>query len=160
MSISMYENILSLQGNPQEVKAAQKILQDAKQGIADAVPIAKAVYMTLNLLPDGGLKSWLTANPVQFWKKVIELFKGKKWTTGDYILGERYNDQILCNGDAGRRDIPDDMVPVAHNIFTILFGVRIRTTEDLDSLDYGASAYFNRGAHTQDAVVICFQIIV
>lgn len=137
MPISMYENIVQLQGSPADVSKAQKVLNDARDGIADAVPVARAVYTVLSLLPEGDLKKWLTANPIQFWKKVIELFKGRKYTSGDYVLGERYHDNIICKGDAGRRDIPDEMVPIAWQIFTILFGVRIRTAEDLDSLDRG-----------------------
>jgi hypothetical protein len=150
MPTSMFENIVQLQGSPNDVSKAQKVLADAREGIADALPIAKAVYTVLSILPEGDLKSWLTANPIQFWKKIIELFKGRKYTSGDYILAERYNDQVLCNGNIDRRQATDEMVPVAQTFFTIVFGVRIATEEDLDSLDYGVNAYKSR--HTAKGV--------
>src|SRR6185436_13981329 len=59
-------------------------------------------------------------------------------------LAERYNDQILCNGNIGRAQVSDEMVPVAWQVMTTLFGVLIRTSEDLDALDHGVDAYYAR----------------
>lgn len=139
----MYENIIQLQGSTQDVNKASAVMSDAKKGIADAVGVAKAVYQIISLLPEGDLKTWLLKDPVQFWKSVIALIKGSVYQTGQYILGERLIDQIQ-GGNVGRRDVPDEVIPVARMLFTILFGVRINNSEDLDSLDYGVDAYYAR----------------
>lgn len=144
MPDSIFQNIVQPQGSAEEVSKAQTLLKDAREGIASAVPIAQAVYQTLNLLPEGELKSWLMANPVEFWKKIVQLFTGRKYTTGDYILGERYIDQVMCKGDVTRRQVPDEIVPIAQTFFTIVFGVRIHTEEDLAALDNGVQAYRSR----------------
>jgi hypothetical protein len=133
----IFQYLTKINGTDAEVRAAQAKL-------AQLTPETAAVYKTLDMLPEGELKSWLMANPVQFWKKIIALFKGKTYQTGQYILGERYNDQLLCNGNIGRSQVSDDSVPVARSIFTILFGVRINNSEDLDSLDHGVDAYYAR----------------
>lgn len=133
----IFEYITHINGSEQEVKAAQAKL-------AQLTPTTQAVWAALNLLPEGDLKSWLTANPVQFWKKIVQLFTGRKYTTGDYILGERFNDQVMCKGDLSRRQVPDEMVPLAWNFFTIAFGVRIKTEEDLFALEQGKQAYRSR----------------
>lgn len=135
----MFQYLLTINGSEAEVRQAQAAL-------STLTPETAAVYQALNILPEGDLKSWLMANPVQFWKKVIALFTGKKWTTGDYILGERMSDQIYCNSNIGRSQVSDEMVVQAHNLFNQLFGVRISTTEDLDALDFGVSAYKARAA--------------
>ena len=139
----MFENIIQLQGSQQDVQKAQSVLNDAKKGIAEANIIASIVYQAVNILPDGDLKTWLLKNPVDFWKSIIALFKGRTYQTGQYILGERFIDQVQ-GGNVGRRDVPDEIVPVARMFFTICFGVRINNTEDLDSLDAGVDVYYNR----------------
>lgn len=98
-------------------------------------------------LPPGGLKDWLNSllDPAKFFGKVIDLIKGRTYTTGQYVLGERYVDQIIgADHDVTRGEIPDDIVPTATIFFTIVFGVRITTSEDLDALDYGVEAYYKR----------------
>jgi len=75
---------------------------------------------------------------------VIQLFTGRTYQSGQYILGERYNDQVLCNGNIGRSQVSDDMVPVARLIMTVLFGVRINDSGNLDSLDGGVDNYFHQ----------------
>jgi hypothetical protein len=143
MPTSMFENLVVPQGSTQDVQRATQVLKDAKAGISEGLAVTKAVYQIINLLPDGDLKTWLLKDPVDFWKSVIALFRGKKYQTGQYILGERLIDQVQ-GGNVGRRDVPDDVVPVARMLFTILFGVRINNSEDLDSLDYGIDAYYQR----------------
>lgn len=135
----IFQYLVQINGTDEQVRAAQAKL-------AQLTPTTMAVYQALNLLPEGELKSWLMANPIQFWKKIIALFKGKKWTAGDYVLGERLNDQIYCNGDIDRGQVSDQMVDLAHVVFNQLFGVRIATAEDLDALDNGVSAYKTRTA--------------
>lgn len=130
----IFQYLVSLQGTPAQVEAA-------KAKLAMLTPETMAVYAVLNLLPEGGLKSWLTANPVQFWTKIWQVIVGRKWTTGDYRLAERLNDQVYCNGNIGYRQASDDMVEVAHTIFNQLFGVRINNDDDLGALDAGFDAY-------------------
>jgi hypothetical protein len=133
----IFQNLLQIKGTSAEVAAVQSAM-------SKAVPIANAVYQVINLLPEGELKSWLSANPVEFWTKIFALIKGRKYTSGAYVLGERMNDQIYCNGNIGRQQVSDEMVTMAYTIFNQLFGVRIDTSEDLDALDYGVLAYKNR----------------
>lgn len=136
-SAGIFQYLLKIEGTDAEVRAAQAKL-------SQLTPTTAAVYQGLNLLPEGGLKSWLMANPIQFWKKVIQLFTGRRHTSGAYVLGERVNDQLYCNGNIGRSQVSDDMVVVARSVLNQLFGVRLDTSEDLDSLDYGVIAYQNR----------------
>ena len=135
----IFQYLLQINGDPVQVRAAQAKL-------AQLTPETAAVYAGLNMLPEGDLKSWLMANPVQFWTKVYELFFGKKWTSGDYVLGERLSDQVYCNPDIGRQQVSNQMVDLAHVIFNQLFGVRIGTTDDLDALDNGVAAYKARAS--------------
>lgn len=130
----IFQNLVKIQGTSAEVAKVQGAM-------AQAIPIANAIYQVIGLLPEGELKSWLTANPVQFWTKIFALIKGKKYTSGAYVLGERMNDQIFCRGNIGRQQVTDDMVTQAYIIFNQLFGVRIDTSEDLDALDHGLIAY-------------------
>lgn len=139
----IFQYLLNINGSPAEVQRAQAAL-------AQSTPLTAAIYQGLSLLPEGDIKSWLTANPLQFWNKILQLFKGRKYTTGDYVLGERFIDNVLCQGDVGRRQVPDDIVPKAWLMFTILFGVRIRVSDDLDALEKGVDAYLTRAPHTKD----------
>lgn len=143
MPTSMFENLVQPQGSPQDVEKATAVLRDAKAGMAEGVAVAKAVYQIINLLPEGDLKTWLLKDPVEFWKSIIALIRGRTYQTGQYILGERLIDQVQ-GGNVGRRDVADEVVPAARMLFTILFGVRINNSEDLDSLDYGIDAYYAR----------------
>lgn len=133
----IFQYLLKIEGTDAEVRAAQAKL-------SQLTPETAAVYQVLNVLPEGELKSWLMANPIQFWKKVIELFTGRTYTSGSYVLGERLNDQVYCSGDIGRKQVSDDMVRAAWSVFNQLFGVRIDTSEDLDALDYGVISYKSR----------------
>lgn len=145
----MYGNIVQLTGTDQQIQQAQQALWTA------VWPTAGAIYKAVNALPPGELKDWLMAGPIEFWKKVITLFKGRKWTSGDYVLGERLNDQIYAQPGIDRRQVTDDMVSVAHTLFNQLFGVRIATSDDLDALDYGIQSYKSREASRgigQDAI--------
>ncbi len=135
----IFQYLLQINGSDAEVRKAQAQL-------AQLTPETAAIYQTLNVLPEGELKSWLMANPVQFWKKIAELIFGRKYTRGDYTLAERMNDQIYCNPDIGQGQASNEMVDAAHTIFNQLFGVRIATAEDLDALDLGWNIYKTRPA--------------
>lgn len=134
----IFQFLVQPQGTRTQVNQAQLALQQASPYIA-------AVYQALNMLPEGDLKKWLTANPIQFFKMVIQLFKGRKFTIGQYKLGERYLDQIVGKATRAWSDVGDDIVPIAQMMFTVLFGVRITTGEDLDALNFGVNKYYERG---------------
>lgn len=130
----IFQNLIQLKGTSAEIAKVQGAM-------AQAIPIANAVYAVIGMLPEGELKSWLTANPIQFWTKIFALIKGRTYTSGSYVLAERMNDQIYCKGNIDRRQATDEMVKMAWVLFNQLFGVRIDTSEDLDALDYGKVAY-------------------
>jgi hypothetical protein len=130
----IFGNILMLNGTPAQQRAAQEKL-------SQLTPETAAVYAALNVIPEGELKDWLMANAFQFWKKVYQLIVGRKYTKGDYTLGERLNDQVYGNAGIGQTQVSDQMVDLAHTIFNQLFGVRIATDEDLNALDGGVDAY-------------------
>ena len=135
----IFQYLVQINGDPAQVKAAQAKL-------SQLTPETAAVYAALQMLPEGGLKTWLTANPIQFWKMVYEAIFGRKYTTGDYILAERLSDQIYCNANIDRGQASNQMVDVAHRIFNQLFGVRIATEDDLNALELGFAAYKAREA--------------
>jgi hypothetical protein len=137
----IFQYLTQINGTDAQVRAAQAKL-------AQLTPETAAVYQVLNILPEGGLKSWLMANPVQFWKKIIQLFTGRTYQTGQYILGERYNDQVLANGNIGRSQVSDEMYLAARTILSILFGVRINDSGNLDSLDGGVDNYYSQSGFT------------
>ena len=144
----IFQYLLRIDGTDSEVRAAQAQL-------SKLTPETAAIYQALNVLPEGDLKSWLMANPVQFWKKVVALIKGRKYTTGDYTLAERLNDQVYGNKDIGQTQATDEMVDIAHRVMNQLFGVRLTVDDDLNALDYGVSAYKDRTASqgiSQDAI--------
>lgn len=144
----IFQYLTHLDGTDAEIRQAQAKL-------ASLTPETAAIYQALNVLPEGDLKSWLTANPVQFWKKVVALIKGRKYTVGDYTLAERLNDQVYGNPNIGQTQASDEMVDIAHRVMNQLFGVRIATDEDLNALDSGVAAYKSRAASTgisQDAI--------
>jgi len=129
------------------------ILNIVGQGAATANPagaIVLAVQQGVNLLPPGKLKNAITdyLKPFSLLKKFIQVFTGKKYTTGEYRLGERYLDQVVhAQGPdtiKSYRDVPDSVVPEAQILFTILFGVRITNDEDLTALSSGVTAYYQR----------------
>ena len=134
----IFQYLTHIDGTDAEVRAAQAQL-------SKLTPETAALYQALNVLPEGELKSWLMANPVQFWKKVIALIKGRKYTKGDYTLAERLSDQVYGNPDIGQTQATDDMVDIAHRVLNQLFGVRLAVDDDLNALDYGVAAYKSRG---------------
>lgn len=133
----MFQYLLHINGTDAEVRQAQAAL-------SKLTPQTAAVYQALNILPEGGLKSWLMANPVQFWTKVWTAIFGRRYTTGDYVLGEVMHQNIQCQGDIPHSQVSDDMVDAAHRVFNQLFGVRIATNDDLNALDGGFNAYRSR----------------
>lgn len=115
-----------------------------------AFAVAAAVEAGIDLLPPGGLKRFLKelTGLAGFIKMAIRLIKGRTYTTGQYRLAERYIDQVISSAGPDTvksyRDVPDNVVPEAILFFTVVFGVRITTDEDLWALDNGAGAYMAR----------------
>lgn len=140
-ALGIFQNLVQPQGSPTEVRKASDAL---RQAAATASPYIAAYYEALKMLPEGDLKKWLSLNAVDFWKNVITLIKGRKYTTGQYKLGERFIDQVQ-GGNVDQRGVPDDAIPIAQTTFTILFGVRLTTNEDLDAINFGVQQYYQRG---------------
>lgn len=136
-----------------EVKALFSGICQVVGGAVAATPTGAAIMAIrqgIDLLPPGKIKDVIkmlssAAAFVQFAKKLIE---GRPYTTGQYRLAERYLDQVLASNGPDSiksyRDVPDDYVPEAILFFTVVFGVRITTDEDLWALDSGATAYLAR----------------
>lgn len=104
----------------------------------------EAAKDVLSFLPEGGLKSWLTTfvgNPV---KGLKELILGKKYTSGDYALGEIFMRNILGQPEIQNRGmVPDGVVPQAWDFFTSALGVRIGSGDHLNELAKSPTNYFN-----------------
>jgi LPXTG-motif cell wall-anchored protein len=132
----LYSGILTVVGQAAAATPEGAIIEAVKQGI--------------NLLPPGGLKTWLTrlSDPQAFAAWIVQMIKGRTYTTGQYKLAERYIDQVLSpngpNTIKSNADVQDTYVPQAILFFTVVFGVRITTDEDLWALDSGATAYLAR----------------
>jgi hypothetical protein len=135
----MYQNITQITGSDENVSAVSSALATANAVSAGLKEIA-------GVLPPSEIKDWLSKSPKQMIADLIKIIVGKKYTTGDYILGERLNDQILGNPNISRQQVTDEMVDLAHSVFNQLFGVRITTSDDLDALDQGVAAYKAREA--------------
>lgn len=119
-----------------------------KYDVAASDPLVMAVKLGVNLIPEGSFKKWVTMNPLQLYTKLFQAVFGRKYTTGQYRLGERLMDQVNPQGSANQvvsyRDVKDEVVNNAITLFTIFFGVRISTQEDLDALEMGSTAYYLR----------------
>lgn len=136
--MGVFDNLVKIQG---KVATVEQNLQAAAND-----PVVLAVKEGIKLMPEGELKSWVSKNPAQFWKSIAQLFTGRKYTSKQYTLGERYLDQLVQdNNDANfaksQTQVPDDIVPIAQQAFTMLFGVRVTTQDDLDALQSGKAAY-------------------
>lgn len=157
--MSLVRNIAGINSVGAEGEGSKALLQNLVQFSAAAKdkagpqaaasdPLVMAVKLGINLIPEGSFKKWATMNPFQLYQKLWQAIFGKAFTTGQYRLGERFMDQIDPSGSANNavsyRDVPDDVVENAMLIFTLLFGVRITTQEDLDALQVGRSAYYMR----------------
>lgn len=137
----IFQNLVQPQGSLSDVQRAKMAIDVLAQS---ADPRIAAYYKAWNLLPEGELKKWLSLNPFDWIGQIVKLFTGRKYTTGQYILGERLIDQIQ-GGNVGRSQVPDEAVPAAQTLFTILFGVRITTNEDLDAIHFSPQKYYERG---------------
>jgi hypothetical protein len=93
-----------------------------------------------SLLPEGGLQDFFK-DPIGSIKGWIT---GRVYQTGQYRLGERFIRHILGQSIGGYREVPDDIVPVSQQFFTMALGVDVNNDEDLMALDSGVDAYFAR----------------
>lgn len=136
----IYSNIVQMSGTQaNRDKLAQALISSSPE----LAGIQKAANTIIGMIPPGGLRRFLSQGP---WKMLWSAIFGRKYTIGQYKLGERFIKQIGGNLNAGGwQDVPNDAVEQAMNMFTILFGVRIGTGEDLDALDSGVDAYYARG---------------
>lgn len=95
-------------------------------------------------LPEGELKTAMQQSKFGVLGALITLFQGREYQTGQYRLGERFLRHIVQKDPGGYRNVPDEVVPVAQQFFTMALGVDVNNDEDLMSLDSGVDAYFSR----------------
>jgi len=105
-----------------------------------------------SVLPDGRLKTLLMSTVslfdiVNLWK---ELITGRKYSQGEYEVAAQLLTKLQCKGVIKHYDIPDDLVPYAKRIMTMLFGVKIMNSVDLGRLYQGADAYYNNNPNRLD----------
>jgi len=105
-----------------------------------------------SILPDGRLKTLLMSTVsfmdlVNLWK---ELLTGRKYSQGEYEVAAQLLTKLQCKGVIRHYDIPDDLVPYAKRIMTMLFGVKIMNSVDLGRLYQGADAYYNNNPNRLD----------
>jgi hypothetical protein len=140
MPTSIYSNIVQVNGTKANADKLAQILISSDPDVAAANKIANQI---IGIVPPGGVRRFLAQGP---WKLLWKATFGRKYTIGQYKLGERFIKQLGGNMNMGGwQDVPNNVVEQAMNIFTILFGVRIGTGEDLDALDSGVDAYYARG---------------
>lgn len=126
------------------------IVQGTSTAASASVPYLAAVQQGINMLPEGKVKTAVEAAAAGgIFKLLVTLFQHRPFTRGQYRLGERLVDQVLpgpvdARGASRGSDVTDQEVRDAILLFTILFGVRIITQEDLDALQQGADAYYAR----------------
>jgi len=112
--------------------------------VGDLVQVRNAIWGTV--LPAGRLKTALMTSGTDLgsvFKTLLSLVQGRKYSQGEYTLGERLVKQIQCNMSVDWRSIPDDLVPVARKVFTILYGVPMYNDADFGYLAQGVDAYMN-----------------
>jgi hypothetical protein len=121
--------------------------------------LGTAINQGLSTLPDGDVKDFLQgllSNPQQ---AIMQLIKGRTYTSGDYKLAEYYMRNILGMSNVQRwEQVPDGYVPQGWAFFTTALGIRIRTSDDLDMIagyadtpQQRAANYFTREPlETQD----------
>ncbi len=100
--------------------------------------LGTAVQQSLNSLPDGDIKSFLTSFLKDPGKAITTLLKGRTYTIGDYKLLEMFLRNVLGKQDVQTwetaYDNYDHMTPAAWSFFTAAMGVRVRTSDDMDAL--------------------------
>jgi hypothetical protein len=115
---------------------------DSVNGLLDAA--LGAASGVASLLPDGGLKNFLTSIVSNPTGAILNLIKGKKYTSGNYALGEMYMRNILGMSQIQKRgDVGDEYVPQAWQFFTLALGIEIGANDHLDRLYESAQSYIN-----------------
>lgn len=119
--------------------------------VGDLVKIRNGIWGSI--LPDGPIKNALMNFSGALWD-LPDLFRsiinGRRYSTGEYVLGERLFDQIQCQGNIVPDDVPDELIPISRLVFTMLFGVRINNDIDLTRLEQGVDAYYNNNPNRMD----------
>lgn len=118
-------------------------LQAAASADPTAAAIIQGAQKLVDSLPDGGLKNFLKSFLADPGGAVKSILFGKKYTSGDYHLGEIYMRNILGMSDIQNRgQVPDAIVPQAWDFFSSALGVRIGSADHLDALAKGADSYY------------------
>jgi hypothetical protein len=117
-------------------------LQKAAEADESIAAVVQAADELSGWLPEGGLKDWLNGFLEDPTGAILETFFGKKYTTGDYKLGEVYMRNILGMMDIQRRgQVPDSYVPQAWSFFTLALGIPIGSLDHIDQLVISAENY-------------------
>lgn len=130
-------------GNVYYGSGPQTIGQTETDVVTQLAGEAKAIAGELaESLPDGGFKRFLQTfmdDPVSALKNLLF---GRKYTTGDYVLGEMYMRNILGMMEIQRRgQVPDEYVPQAKMFFSTALGIPIGSVDHLDALVRGVGDY-------------------
>jgi hypothetical protein len=133
----IFGNLVKLEGTTNDVASAASAIT------GKITAVLAAVKEVAKLLPEGELKTFMT-DPKKLFERLKAVLFGRKYTSQQYALGERFVDQIQGGNITNRYDVEDSMVGIAQIMFTILFGVRITTQDDLDALQSGVNAYYAR----------------
>jgi len=104
------------------------------------------------LLPESRLKSALLSassisDIINVWKLAIS---GAKYSQGEYEVGAYALTKLRCSGHVSWSNVPDDFVPYAKKLMTMLMGVKIMNSVDLGRLVQGADAYYNNSPNRLD----------
>lgn len=91
----------------------------------------------------GFLTGLSTMKPGDVINGIIGLFKGHKYSEGEWVLGEKFLLYVVGQDIHNRREVPDDVVKYAKEFFTELFGIYVDNIRDLDELKKGPDSYRN-----------------
>jgi hypothetical protein len=119
--------------------------------IGTLVQIRNGIWSAV--LPDGRLKNALLNFNGSIWDFVgivKDLITGRKYSYGQYGLGVALFEKIQCGGSLKNSSVPDDMVPLARLVFTMLLGVRVMEIADLQGLEQGIDQYYNNNPNRMD----------
>ncbi|MDF2188949.1 hypothetical protein [Paraflavitalea sp. CAU 1676] len=85
------------------------------------------------------------------------IFKGKKYRSGQYLLGEKYMLYVLGIDIHDRKKVPDEMVGEAMDFFSALLSTPITTYEALEELQKDVELYRKNRSEGKDTDLLTLQ---
>jgi hypothetical protein len=124
--------------------AAQKVGAALNKVVSNIPFVGLAQGILSSFFGPGGLSDWLSVNGIL--NEVKSALFGRKYTKGQYTMGERFRYYILGeNIHTSDADVvTDEAVGTAMTTFSVGFGIPITTNEDLEALEQSADAYISR----------------